>query len=110
MKQAHADIPSHVSRHLQKQKKSGMSIHAYCRNHSLSYSTFHYWRKRWTQPEGSTAGCTPIKMKEVGIFSLGEVCFKIHLPSGIELTMPTGIHREQLAEIMSGLLAGSAQC
>ena len=38
--------PDDIKRHLQAQRASGQSIHAYCQHQGLNYWTFREWRKR----------------------------------------------------------------
>jgi hypothetical protein len=38
--------PKDIKKHLQAQRKSGLSIHPYCQHQGLNYWTFREWRKR----------------------------------------------------------------
>jgi len=50
------------SDHLVRQKKSGLSRTAYCREHQLNYDRFYYWVRKERQ---STAKLIPIELKSV---------------------------------------------
>lgn len=60
-------------------QQSGLNKKAFCRERSISYSTFHYWLKRLDS--ASTSGFAEIKVTDV------RVGCEILFPSGIRMTL-----------------------
>ena len=103
-------VPSHIQRHFAAQKQSGLSIRAYCEKHSVSLSTFHYWRKRYRLPRNrqmeskSKAGFV-----DMGILELNSRVCEVHFPSGLKVTMHPGTTPEQLGSLLRAV-AELGQC
>ncbi len=53
--------------HAQRQKESGLSRAAYCREHQLSYDQFGYWLQKWRQ---QTTSSQPVKLLPIHVNKL----------------------------------------
>lgn len=80
------------------QKVSGLSIEAFCQEHGLSSSTFHYWRRRLreTPAHGSRAGEKGSAFVRLEPAPEAEAPVEAHLPCGTRLRVPA----ERLAELV----------
>ena len=71
--------------HIERWQQSGQSQQAYCREHDLSYSRFHYWRHKLRQDEQRDVqrtrptGFVPVKQTGNG------------LPPGLSVVLPNGV-------------------
>ena len=62
-------------------KTAGISGAAFCKEHNLSYHTFHYWLKKYRQKnEKPEIGFVPLKVKEKETVSAGRC--EIIFPDG----------------------------
>ena len=68
-------------------KCSGKSIKSYCREQSISYSTYNYWRKKYQ----SSAIAGPLAPVSFALPSVGRETVR---PSGVVIQLPTGVQIE----------------
>ena len=74
---------------LESQQSSGLSIQCYCQQHNIPFSSFSYWKKKFTTSPSSTPspkGLVPIKVHSEQRHSSG---VSIHLPNGIDVEFST---------------------
>ena len=72
---------------LQKQQQSsGVSAKEYCHQHSISYSSFNYWRKKYQFP--SPEGLVPLTIESMTNPS------SVSAPSGLQIQFPNGVQVE----------------
>ena len=73
--------PSHVQRHFKAHQRSCLRIKAYCERHSVSLSTFHYWRKRYQvkQTIPSNGKMRP-ELLDMGTLGLSHPACEVHFP------------------------------
>jgi len=103
-----AAIPEEIQQHFTLQQSSGLSIQAYCKEHSLSAGTFYTWRKRYGQTKRRLPRQQPC-FSELGIFRLSEGVCELRFPTGVTMTVHHGAHREELAMVID-LLGGLQRC
>jgi transposase-like protein len=80
-------VKKNIMRHTQDQmqqainewQQSGLSKKAYCRQHNITYQTFHYWFKRLSASTGS--GFTEVKVSDTIRSNGHEIIF----PSGARI-------------------------
>ncbi|MCQ2370338.1 MAG: transposase [Paludibacteraceae bacterium] len=72
---------------LQKQQQSsGVSVKDYCHQHSISYSSFNYWRKKYQSPDSK--GLVPLTVHSTtGHSSVSD-------SSGLQIQFPNGVQVE----------------
>ena len=68
-------------------KCSGKTIKAYCSEHSVSYSTYNYWRKKYL----SSSGAGPLAPVSFAVQGSSPSSNK---PSGVVIQLPTGVQIE----------------
>ena len=74
---------------LEAQQSSGLSIQSYCQQHNIPFSSFSYWKKKFTTSPSSTPSpkcLVPIKVQSEQRHSSG---VSIHLPNGIDVEFST---------------------
>ena len=74
---------------LEAQQSSGLSIQSYCQQHNIPFSSFSYWKKKFTTSPSSTPSpkrLVPIKVQSEQRHSFG---VSIHLPNGIDVEFST---------------------
>lgn len=93
--------PSHVQLHFSAYQRSGLSIKAYCEKHSVSLSTFHYWRKRYRMRPASLPGdkARPTFM-DIGTFGVSDRACEVHFPGGVKVTVHAGSSPDQVVSIL----------
>ena len=67
-------------------KCSGKSIKSYCREQSISYSTYNYWRKKY-QLSATVGQLAPVRFSRpsVGVETVGTSGVVIQLPTGVQI-------------------------
>ena len=68
--------------------KSGMSLKLYLRQIGTSYTTYHYWRKKYSTPDGQSRGIAPISFLD-SVTSRRPL--PTDMPSGVSLLFPNGL-------------------
>ncbi len=93
--------PSHVQRHFKAHQRSGLSIKAYCERHSVSLSTFHYWRKRYQvkQTIPSNGKMRP-EFLDMGTLGLSRRACEVHFPGGVKVTIHPGTSSEHVDSVL----------
>ena len=74
---------------LEAQQSSGLSIPNYCQQHNIPFSSFSYWKKKFTTSPSSSPSSkrlVPIKVQSEQRHSTG---VSIHLPNGIDVEFST---------------------
>jgi hypothetical protein len=96
------------------QQHSGLSQAAFCRRNDLALSTFQYWRRRLrdesAQAETESDAPQAPEFVELLATTTGSAPvhtgrFELTFPSGVHLTVPTGVEGRALAEILWALEA-----
>jgi transposase-like protein len=69
--------------HLEEQTRSREKIEEYCRQRSLTPSTFYNWKRRYKSREASATALErtvqrPIGFRQVGIATFSDAPFRIH--------------------------------
>lgn len=67
--------------HLEKQRKSSLTVQAYCDRHQLSTGMFYYW-KRKLQASAVSASFTELRIADSEPF---RAAIHVRFPSGVEL-------------------------
>ena len=97
--------------HCRRQQASGQTARAYCRQHDLAETAFHYWRRtiaeRDREVQRATAAPTFVPVTVVGP-SAADSPIDIRLAGGHRVRVRAGCDRELLAAVL-GLL-GSRPC
>ena len=77
--------------HITDWQASGLSGMAYCKQQSLTYCRFVYWRKRLTEPELALDEAAPSGFARVATVPSAEASqgLTLSLPSGVSIT---GLH------------------
>ena len=92
-------------------QQSGMSLKSYLRQIGTSYSTYHYWRKKYSAKDCSCE-LAPIRFRQLHMDS-DPVRMNGSVPSGATLLFPNGLRahfgsgtEKILADVLSKSLAG----
>ena len=84
-----------------RQRKSGMSVAAFCRDRGVSAASFYNWRAKLAEEPASgepvPVSFVPLPMDQVmrGI----RAAFSVRLPNGVKVVVPNGFDAESLAAI-----------
>jgi hypothetical protein len=94
--------------HLQRQQASGQTARAYCRDHDLAETAFHYWRRTIAERDRVARRATPVPAF-VPVAVVGRPAadspIDIRLAGGHRVRVRGGCDRELLAAVL-GLLGG----
>jgi hypothetical protein len=88
---------------IQSWQTSEMTQKQFCAQHSIAYSAFHYWFKKFriAQPEGST-GFAPVKITENKPGgSSGQILLELVLVDGRRVNFFQGIDVQFLRDLLS---------
>jgi len=95
--------------HLQRQKASGQTARAYCREHGLAETAFHYWRRTIAERDQESRRAAPaptfVPVTVVGPAMAAGSAIEIRLAGGHRVRVRAGCDREVLAAVL-GLLGG----
>lgn len=91
-------IPSHIREHFINQRRSGLSIKAYCEKHSVSAFSFYAWRKRYGKaaPNGRPREAL---FRDMGLLATGGGVCDVRFPTGLVVSVRPGAGREELEQI-----------
>ena len=81
-------------------QNSGLSQRAYCEQHAVRYSLFHYWYKQYREQQRSSkdnAGFVPLNVQASG----GAASVELLLPNGSRLLFHQGMSPEYLKALIS---------
>lgn len=100
-------------RTLMAQRHSELSQVEFCRRNDLALSTFQFWRRRLrdeSMTEAETVSDAPLAPEFVELVASALAPthagrFELTFPSGVQLTVPTGVEGRALAEILWALEA-----
>lgn len=93
--------------HLQRQRTSDQTVRAYCRQHDLAETAFHYWRRtiaareREVQRTTRTPAFVPVAV--VGAPALDAASIDIRLSGGQRIRVRAGCDRALLAAVVAVL-------
>jgi transposase-like protein len=96
--------------HLQRQEASGQTARAYCRQHGLAETAFHYWRRTIAQRDRQARRSSPVPAF-VPVVVAGRApgadgaSIDIRLAGGHRLRVRAGCDRDLLAAVLA-LLEG----
>ena len=104
-------------RTIRRQRRSGLSIRAFCEEAGLSEGTFHYWQRKLDGQDDSetetpasssknpsaqqTASFLPIQVAGDQITTPPADCLEVTLPSGTTLRVPGGFDPETLTAVFA---------
>jgi hypothetical protein len=93
--------PEEIQNHLSNQKKSGLTVSAYCTRATIAISTFWNWRKRYpsVHPEQ-----TPVNFYRLPATTVSPMpMFEIHFANNTQLKVPSGFDTDSLKTLISAL-------
>lgn len=96
----------HWQVHISAQRKSGLSLAAYCREHNLSYHTATYWSKKLSQPEKEQTNLVPVRFfSNIGTMptSATHSDLKVILPNKIAIEVGDDFSPATLAKLLTVL-------
>ncbi|EGU33621.1 IS66 family insertion sequence element accessory protein TnpA [Vibrio scophthalmi] len=76
-----------------KQQESELSVPNFCKEHDISYPTFHYWLKKLKQTDDEQVA-HQVVMSDLP--SLGSEAVILHLPNGLRAELPTSLSLTQI--------------
>jgi len=92
--------------HLQAWRKSGLNGMEYCRQHTLSYHAFNYWKKKYHRPAPPEISFVPVPAKQVmstaGISSPGST-LKVEVGNRFKIEVCDGFSSQTLSNLISTL-------
>ena len=97
-------------RHIEACKQNGQSQKVYCNHHSIAYSTFQYWAKKYREEFAANkiadkpAGFIPVKVQpdpDVSAQAPGTSQLHFLYPNGIQVVCPEGVHPEVLKNLIN---------
>lgn len=98
--------------HLDRQEASGQTARAYCRDHDLAETAFHYWRRTIAERDRQARPATPaaafVPVTVVGPPTAADSPIDIRLPGGHRVRVRAGCDRELLAAVLA--LLGARPC
>ena len=80
-----------------RQKRSGLSIAAFCRKEQISAPSFYQWRRRLTNGSGSEPAP---QFVPVAITPPARTDFEIRLPGGVSVVAPGGFEEASLRRLL----------
>ena len=80
-----------------RQKRSGLSIAAFCREEQISPPSFYQWRRRLTNGSGSEPAP---QFVPVAIQPPPRADFEIRLPGGVSVMAPVGFEEASLRRLL----------
>lgn len=87
---------------LTQQRRSGMSVTAFCRRHDLSAASFYGWRQRLAderrQDEPAQVSFVPLPIGQA--MPAGAAGFVLELPNGVQVTVPRDFDEAALARLL----------
>ena len=92
---------------LAEQRRSSLTIAAFCRSRKLCKSNFHRWRKILEQLD-HPAAAPKLSPSFVPLRVVPEAVVEVILPSGIQLRVPLGADASQVARLAVAL--GATSC
>src|SRR5262245_30981936 len=97
--------------HLQRQQTRGQTARAYCRQHGLAETAFHYWRRTIAERDRVARQATPaprfVPITVVGPLTAGSA-IDIRLAGGQRVRVRAGCDRDLLAAVLA--LFGGRPC
>lgn len=87
------------SEHLMQQIESGQTIATYCREHSINYHTFLYWRRKHKDDRNTEPGTNSSRPFIEMSFAPPNAPF-----SGITIYLPNGVRIQLAGKLDGGLL------
>jgi hypothetical protein len=97
--------------HLRRQQASGQTARAYCRDHDLAETAFHYWRRTIAERDREVRRPDPtpafVPVTVVGPSAAGSP-IDIRLAGGHRVRVRAGCDRELLAAVLA--LLGARPC
>ena len=98
--------------HLRRQEASGQTVRAYCRDHDLAETAFHYWRRTIAERDRQARRATPaaafVPVTVVGRSPAADSPIDIRLAGGHRLRVRAGCDRELLSAVLA--LLGARPC
>jgi hypothetical protein len=87
---------------IERQRKSGESIAAFCRDRGVSAASFYHWRAKLADEcalnESGSVSFVPLPLGEVMAGARAE--FSVRLPNGVEVAVPNAFDTEALARVL----------
>jgi hypothetical protein len=111
-------IPAHIRNHLIRQKRSKLTIKAYCQKNGIHVNTFYGWRHRYEKrvfkASESDTSPSPVSFVSLGTFNTEQIrrnaLFDIRFPEGISISVHPGATVEQVQPFFEMIKGGNASC
>ncbi len=95
--------------HVEACKNSNQSQKIYCKRHSIAYSTFQYWAKKYREEyskdkvSDDTPGFIPVKVQPDPGPGQVRIPNQLHFlfPNGIQVMCPENVHPEVLQTLLN---------
>jgi transposase len=98
-------------RHLDKQRSSGLTVRAYCREHALRETSFFFWKKEIAKRDAESRAIPPAPpapaFVPVAVIGRDETPIEIRLTGGHRVRVRSGYDRGLLADVLA-MLGGSS--
>jgi hypothetical protein len=94
-----------MRRHQELQRKSGLTIKAYCKRENINPSIWWYWRKRLLSKKHfrNTSTQPPVSFLQLPTQSLDTQKFDLVLPNGARISMPLSCTPDFLRQVVRTL-------
>jgi transposase-like protein len=94
-----------MHRHRELQRKSGLTISAYCKRESINPSSWWYWRKRLLSKKhyADQSAQAPISFLQLPTQSPDTQKFDLTLPNGARISMPLSCQLDFLRQVVRTL-------
>ena len=92
--------------HLQAWRKSGLSGMEYCRQHTLSYHAFNYWKKKYHRPAPPEISFVPVPAKRVmpsAELRISGSPLKVEVGNRFKVEVRDGFSSQTLSSLISTL-------
>ena len=96
--------------HLERQQASGQTARAYCQQHGLAETAFHYWRRTITERDRQARRASPVPafVPVTVVGPAADVPIDVRLADGHRVRVRAGCDRELLAAVLA--LLGARPC
>ena len=89
--------------HLFSQRKSGLSIAAYCKREGIPQNTFYNWRRRPDTKKSGHESVTPVSFLQLPTPSADIQKIELTLPNGARISMPLSCEPAFLRQVVRSL-------
>jgi hypothetical protein len=89
---------------LERQRRSGLSVHRFCQQEALATATFYAWQRRLGRgTKAASVGFAPVRVESEGAPAGPTGVIEIVLPHDRRVRLSGKVDRQQLADVLAVL-------